>query len=78
MARRTKGKGDVSWILPGKKKPIAYSTQATSDLIVCLSQEYDTIAEVRSHITYDVEAKAILDKYIEKGCGNLIARNLFR
>ena len=29
---------DVEWIFPTKKKPFAYSTKATSDLIEILSE----------------------------------------
>lgn len=73
-----KSKGDVQWCLPGKKRPIAYSTKAASDLIVALSQEHSTIQEVYGAITYDIEAKNILKIYIEKGYGNSIAKELFR
>lgn len=40
---RYKSKGDVFWYLPNRKRPVAYSTRAASDLIVVLSQEYTTI-----------------------------------
>lgn len=69
---------DVEWRLPNRKRPFAYSTTATSDLIALLSQEYTTIQEVYDHIYFDREAKAILKVYIEKGYGNEIAANHFR
>ena len=77
MAKR-KIKGDVSWIVPKKKKPIAYSTVATSHLIGLLSQEHKTIQDVYDAVTYDVEAKEILQKYIDLGYGNEIAKQWFR
>lgn len=73
-----KTKGDVAYRLPKKKKPIAYSTKATSDLIVVLAQEYETITDVYNAINYDQDAKDVLQKYIEAGYGNVIAREWFR
>lgn len=75
---KAKSRGDVQWYLPGKKRPIAYSTKAASDLIVVLSQDGATIQEVHDRITYDVEARKILEIYIEKGYGDSIARDLFK
>lgn len=76
-----KPKGDVSWYKPKSKansKPIAYSTVATNDLIVILSQIYDTIEDVYKAINYDQEAKEIMEKYINLGYGNYIARDYFK
>ena len=70
--------GDVHWHIPNKKKPIAYSTKATSDLIDLLAQEHETIQDVYNAINYDVEAKQVLQKYIELGYGNETARDWFR
>lgn len=75
---KTKIKGDVSWTVPNKKKPIAYSTVATSNLIGLLSQEYETIQDVYNAINYDAEAKEISQKYIDLGYGNEIARQWFK
>lgn len=75
---KTKVKGDVSWTVPNKKKPITYSTVATSQLIGLLSQEHKTIQDVYEAVTYDVEAKEILQKYIDLGYGNEIAREWFK
>ena len=75
---KTKNKDDVCWTVPNKKKPIAYSTVATSNLIGLLSQEYETIHDVYNAVVYDVEAKEILQKYIDLGYGNEIAREWFR
>lgn len=73
-----KSKGDVEWRVPKRKTPIAYSTRATSDLIVVLSQESETITDVYNAINYDQEAKDILKKYIDLGYGNEIAKEWFK
>ena len=73
-----KSKGDVEWRIPKRKTPIAYSTKATSDLIVVLSQDYTTITDVYNAINYDQDAKSILQTYISLGYGNEIARKWFK
>lgn len=73
-----KSKGDIHWMVPGKKKPIAYSTKATSDLIVILAETNETIVDVYNAINYDQDAKNILQKYIDLGYGNETAREWFR
>lgn len=75
---KVKNKGDIHWFVPNKKKPIVYSTVATSDLIGLLAEEHETIQDVYDAVTYDVEAKEILQKYIDLGYGNEIAREWFR
>ena len=75
---KTNNKGDVHWHIPGKKKPIAYSTKATSDLIGVLAEDCETIQDVYNAINYDQEAKDVLQKYIDLGYGNQIAREWFR
>ena len=70
-------KGDVQWYIPGRKRPIAYSTKAASDLIVVLSMEGGTIKEVQARINYDPEAKAVLQAYIDRGYGDIEARQWF-
>ena len=77
MARNRRSKGDVHWYVPGCKTPIAYSTKAVSNLIVALAQEGGTIQEVHDRITYDVEAREVLEKYIAKGYGGIEARAWF-
>lgn len=77
MKRRVKHL-DVEWCLPNRKRHFAYSTRATSDLIVLLSQEYATIQEVYDHYNILDEGKAILKTYIDKGYGGEIAANHFR
>lgn len=71
-------KGDVQWHIPGRKKPIAYSTKATSDLIAVLAEEGGTIAEVQRRINFDKDAKAVLQAYIDRGYGDIEAREWFK
>lgn len=71
-------RGDVEYRIPNKKKPIAYSTTATSDLIVVLARDYQTIIDVYNAINYDQDAKDVLQKYIDLGYGDVIAREWFR
>ena len=73
-----KSKGDVQWCVPKRKTPIAYSTKATSDLIAVLAEDYETITDVYNAINYDQDAKDILQKYINLGYGNEIAREWFK
>lgn len=74
----SKPKGDVSYYLPNRKRPIAYSTIASSDIIALLAKDYETIQDVYDHINYDEEAKQVLGIYISKGHGNQIAREWFK
>ena len=69
---------DVSYHLPNKKKPIAYSTTATSNLIGALSTELETIKDVYDNIMYDKDAKEILEIYIAAGLGEKRASEYFR
>ena len=75
---KAKIKGDVHWYVPGKKKPIAYSTVGTSDLIGLLVEDFETIQDVYDAVMYNQEAKAIMQIYIDLGYGNQIAREWFR
>lgn len=59
----------VQWHVPKRKRPIAYSTKATSDIITTLMEDL-TIKELRERITYDVEVKQVLDEYIKRGYGD--------
>lgn len=61
-----------------KKKPIAYSTTATSKFIALLSQEYKTIQEVYNAINFNTEAKKVLQAYIDKEYGSEIAKEWFK
>ena len=78
MARSRRRKGDVSWYIPGRKTPIMYSTKAARDLIVVLGTNGATIQEVYDRITYDLEAREALRKYIEKGFGGVAVNAFFR
>lgn len=68
---RYKSKGDVNWYARGRKAPIAYSTIAARDLINVLVEDHPnaTISELKEMVTYDKEAKAVLQKYIDLGYG---------
>ena len=68
---------DVMWHVPDKKKPVAYSTFAASNLIVALSRDGCTIKELLDKINYDVEAKKVIKQYIDKGYGDIIAKTFF-
>ena len=78
MSRARKSKGDVLWFVPGKKTAFIGSTKATSDLISLLSQELETVQDVFNAVVYDVDAKAILQTYIDNGYGYTVTKNLFR
>lgn len=75
---RKRLKGDVEWHVPGRKTPVAYSTKATSDLIVTFAGPGLTIADVQARIIYDPEARAVLQVYIDKGYGGQVACEWFR
>lgn len=70
---------DVSWRIPNKKKPIAYSPQSISDFIVDLSEKGGTISEIyrQSLNTYCYDAQDILKKYIDLGYGDVKASRFF-
>jgi hypothetical protein len=77
----SKPKGDVTWYKPNSKfntRPIAYSPKSTSDLIVLLAKDGCFIKELKNKINYDEEAKTIIQKYIDLGYGNLIAKDYFK
>lgn len=60
-------------------KILAYSTQATSDLIVMLAEDNPkaTIREIQQMINFDGEAEKVLQAYIDKGWGEAIAHEHF-
>lgn len=63
-------KGSVAWYLPDAKKnsrPIAYSTVATSDLIVALYNQYGDLRKVYENIHYDEDAKKVVSEYLKRG-----------
>lgn len=67
MKKQITNKGDVAWYMPGAKRPFAYSTKATSDLIVTLYEVYGDLQRVYEELHYDAEAKSIVWQYLEKG-----------
>lgn len=66
-------RNDVEYYVRGRKKPIAYSTKATSDFLVMISKQHPnmTIAEIRKELADsnkwipNYEAIAVIDKYLE-------------
>lgn len=64
---------DVAWYLPKRKRPFMYTTRSASDLIALLSKQTvnKTPLEILPLIEYDIEAKKVLEAYIEKGYGDL-------
>lgn len=59
-------KGSVAWHYPNSKKPFEYSTVATSEFIKVLYDTYKDLRFVYQNINYDVDAKRIVGKFIEK------------
>lgn len=72
VAAKSRGdsKGTVHWFMPGKKRPFAYSHQATSDLIGMLGDDGLTFNEALAAIHYDPEAKEIVRQFIDAGYGD--------
>lgn len=62
---------DVEWSVHNRKRPIAYSTVATSQLIGLLAEDGHTFASARREVRYDSEAQAVLDAYIDRGLGDV-------
>lgn len=71
---------DVEWHLPQRKdhskyqkRPFAYSTVATSDMLAMIAEEteHQTPNEILPLITYDDDAKRIMQGYIDKGYGDV-------
>lgn len=57
-----------------RKRPIARSTQATSDLLAILHEDNPaaTIEQIRGLINFDPDAVAVCDAYIAHGEGSLV------
>ncbi len=72
---KNRNKYDVSWTLPGQKRPFGGSTVATSDLIVMLSDDKKTVKDVYDSVHYDQEAKLILKKFIDTGYKDFIMKD---
>ena len=75
-------RGDVGWYADGKKKPIAYSTTATSHFLAIIHEMYPTatVNKIKDMLTDknkylpNPEALAILEAYIKAGEGEKIPR----
>lgn len=80
MPKTPKGwySADAQWHCPGRKRPIAYSTMATSLSIVEMAKDGGTVKELRDKMIYDREAQMVLDEYIKRGFGDWIAKEHFR
>lgn len=57
----------VEWTLPNTKRPFAYSTKATSDLIAILYEQHKDLRIVYDEINYDDDAKRIVKHFIDNG-----------
>lgn len=90
-AESMKNTPDVTWSLPivkhGKlvgfrKRPFAFSTQATSDLIGVIAFDGDdamTVRDVSNELAggFDREANDIVARLVDEGFGELPAREVF-
>jgi hypothetical protein len=77
MKRKTY-KPSVSWTLPGKKKPFAYSHPAVSCFLAVMAESYETFQDVYDNILYDSEEKEIVKYFIDHGLGDKIAKEYIR
>lgn len=66
MATKNK-KLDVWFYGTKKKRPIAYSTKATSDTLVLLKPKAASWEELKKLCKYDKDARDIVDIYVEQG-----------
>ena len=76
-------KYDVRWYVPNRKTPIAGSSKPASDFIVDLAKDGLTIQQIRDLFTEKkyicgYEIVPVLDAYIQRGFGNVIAREWFK
>lgn len=62
--------GDVSWFIPGRKRPVMYSTVATKDWIDMLTAADFTIDQMWEASEMDADARKILDEYRKRGYGD--------
>lgn len=61
---------DVAWHVPGRKRPIAYSTVATKDWIDMLTDCGLTVEQMHRASVMDTEAQRVLEAYMERGYGD--------
>ncbi len=74
---------DVYFYLPHRKKPIAHSTLGTNFLLRLIMQDGSTVQQLRDKFTgkelvRNPELETVLDAYINKGFGHLVAKEIFR
>lgn len=67
MPRRSLG---VDWHLPGRKRPFATTTKATSDLVVLLAGDGHTVDSAHAAVNYDPDARAVLEALSAAGHGD--------
>lgn len=73
MNRRKQG--DVSWYLPNKRRPFAYSTIAEADTIAILLEEFrDLRAVVSANRILSQQEKIIIQTFIDNGIYKPIVR----
>ncbi|WP_211462244.1 hypothetical protein [Bacteroides thetaiotaomicron] len=66
MNRRKQG--DVSWYLPNKRRPFAYSTIAESDTIAILLEEFgDLRAVISANRILSQQERSIIQTFIDNG-----------
>lgn len=74
---RSNSKGDVAWFIDNRKKPIAYSTVAVSEYISALANQGGSVNDLIGRVTWNFDAKNILQLYVKYGYGDTPAANLF-
>lgn len=55
-----------------RRRPIAFSTAATSKLLGLLAEDGHTFSSARKAINFDSDGEAVLDRYIELGFGDVV------
>lgn len=65
----------VLWYLPGKKRPFASTTQATSYLIEVLAEDDWTWDRIAKSVPYDPDARAVAERFVVEGYGDRLARD---
>ena len=78
--RRTGGRNDVQYYVPGRKRPVAGSTVATSDFLGMLHEMHPgwTVAQLRAELAdrsrwiFNPEANEVLDAHVKAGRGDWV------
>lgn len=67
-------KGDVTWYVKGRKKPIAYSTVADKEIFDDLVEEHNgDLKLILESCRYSHDLKIIIQKYLDLGVTNVYA-----